>query len=390
MGKYGCPSDDIMADLVSKDLKETEEAISLHGLGFLQVKLQGKQRLHVWHPDLPRRRCFQSSAVHDHRFSFTSRVIIGTQINHIYDVRPAEGMGVNTHTLYKHEGARSRFGNRPWLPDGDVCIVHESRGMTETKAGEFYGMEKFVYHSTEPGGDGRVATIMQKRDEDRVKMAHSSCIIGVEPDVDFDRKQMSGGRHVGHRDGSARPRMRLETLFCLGLFACMALIGFAFMGVAAQAAVISVLAVGTVADSVPSNWPDYANGLLELTGGLMQCLSVRRLWRDRRVQGVDWRVTAFFGLWGLWNLFFYPSLDQWASFAGGILIVLANALWVGLALALRRGLDPMLCPKWAVGRVVRLTETVYAVGPLRIRRTYRDPRCPHKYRDWDDCPVCNH
>jgi hypothetical protein len=81
-----------------------------------------------------------------------------------------------------------------------------------------------------------------------------------------------------------------------------------------------------------SNIPDLINGTFELVGGILCWLNVQRLRKDRRVQGVDWRVSAFFTAWGLWNLFFYPSLHQWASFAGGILLVLANTTWVTLAL----------------------------------------------------------
>jgi hypothetical protein len=34
---------------------------------------------------------------------------------------------------------------------------------------------------------------------------------------------------------------------------------------------------------------------------------------------------------GFWNLFYYPHLDQWLSFAGGVLIVLANTVWIAMA-----------------------------------------------------------
>lgn len=80
------------------------------------------------------------------------------------------------------------------------------------------------------------------------------------------------------------------------------------------------------------NVPDLINGAFELTGGVVCWLNVRRLLRDRRVQGVDWRVSAFFSAWGFWNLFYYPSLSQWASFAGGVTLVVANTTWVVLAL----------------------------------------------------------
>jgi hypothetical protein len=84
------------------------------------------------------------------------------------------------------------------------------------------------------------------------------------------------------------------------------------------------------------NLPDLVNGAFELTGGVVCWLNVRRLLRDRTVQGVDWRVSAFFSAWGFWNLFYYPSLNQWASFAGGVALVIANTTWVVLALRTMR------------------------------------------------------
>jgi hypothetical protein len=77
---------------------------------------------------------------------------------------------------------------------------------------------------------------------------------------------------------------------------------------------------------------DLINGTFELGGGILCWLNVQRLRKDLQIQGVDWRVNAFFSAWGFWNLFYYPSLHQWASFAGGVLLVLANTTWVVLAL----------------------------------------------------------
>lgn len=163
-----------------------KEIISLHGLGFIQVQLQGNQRLHVWHPELPRRRCFEHSAIHNHRFNFTSRVLIGQQIN--IKVRPINADdGEATHLLYLHEGARTANGGRPWTPNAPVAMVEHS---TETiVAGEEYFMPAYNFHRTEPAGDGRVATIMTKLAEGK-RGAMSSCRIGIEPDTDFDRFQL--------------------------------------------------------------------------------------------------------------------------------------------------------------------------------------------------------
>lgn len=79
-------------------------------------------------------------------------------------------------------------------------------------------------------------------------------------------------------------------------------------------------------------WPDIVNGTLEACGALFIMLNVRRLLIDRQVKGVSWVAVTFFTVWGGWNLFYYPHLGQWLSFAGGIGVVVANAVWLALLL----------------------------------------------------------
>lgn len=74
--------------------------------------------------------------------------------------------------------------------------------------------------------------------------------------------------------------------------------------------------------------PDLINGLFEFTGAIMLSRNVVQLHRDKMVKGVHWNATAFFTSWGLWNLYYYPALDQWWSFAGGLAIVSVNAVWL--------------------------------------------------------------
>ena len=83
-------------------------------------------------------------------------------------------------------------------------------------------------------------------------------------------------------------------------------------------------------------WADSINGFYELLGGLLILNHCRAVVRDKAVAGVSIVSTALFTTWGVWNLYYYPHLDQWASFTGGIAIVLANALWVGLMLRYRQ------------------------------------------------------
>lgn len=84
------------------------------------------------------------------------------------------------------------------------------------------------------------------------------------------------------------------------------------------------------------NSPDLINGAFELWGGVMLWVNVKALWRDKRVLGISISTPAFFFVWGLWNLFYYPHLEQWASLVGAVFIVSANITWVMLALHYRK------------------------------------------------------
>lgn len=83
------------------------------------------------------------------------------------------------------------------------------------------------------------------------------------------------------------------------------------------------------------SFPDLINGAFELLGGLALWQNVKRIRADKQIKGVNWQVTLFFTSWGFWNLFYYPSLDQWFSFAGGLNIVAANCWWLFYAVKYR-------------------------------------------------------
>lgn len=78
--------------------------------------------------------------------------------------------------------------------------------------------------------------------------------------------------------------------------------------------------------------PDLINGGFELWGGFSILGHCKAVLRDKAVAGVSIPSVVFFTAWGYWNLYYYPSLHQWWSFSGGILIVIANSIWVALLL----------------------------------------------------------
>ncbi len=79
-------------------------------------------------------------------------------------------------------------------------------------------------------------------------------------------------------------------------------------------------------------WPDVVNGAFEMCGALFIILNIRCVFIDKQVRGISWLYVVFISLWGFWNLFYYPHLGQWWSFAGGIAIVTTNTLWFTLLL----------------------------------------------------------
>ena len=81
--------------------------------------------------------------------------------------------------------------------------------------------------------------------------------------------------------------------------------------------------------------PDFINGCFEFIGALLVLNSIRVLLNDRAVAGVSAFSCCAFTTWGVWNLFYYPSLGQWFSFAGGACLCAMNFTWVGLMLFFR-------------------------------------------------------
>jgi hypothetical protein len=76
--------------------------------------------------------------------------------------------------------------------------------------------------------------------------------------------------------------------------------------------------------------PDLINGLFELFGAVSIWMNVWTILHHKQTRGVSKFSTAFFTTWGFWNLYYYPFLGQWMSFAGGMAIVSGNAVWLSL------------------------------------------------------------
>lgn len=87
---------------------------------------------------------------------------------------------------------------------------------------------------------------------------------------------------------------------------------------------------------------DLINGLFELMGAALVLNHVRVLWAARQVAGVSVFSTVMFTLWGAWNLIYYPALEQWWSFGGGLAIMAANVTYVAMLIHFSRHPTPKI------------------------------------------------
>ena len=76
--------------------------------------------------------------------------------------------------------------------------------------------------------------------------------------------------------------------------------------------------------------PDMINGSFEFVGGLSIFNHCRVVLEHKEVKGVSVLSTIFFLSWSVWNVFFFPHMELWFSFYGGLFMLAANVLWVGL------------------------------------------------------------
>ena len=75
-------------------------------------------------------------------------------------------------------------------------------------------------------------------------------------------------------------------------------------------------------------WADNVNGTYETIGGLFMLANCIKVYKDKEVKGISLTSAMFFCSWGLWNIVYYPSLNQWMSTIGAILLAFFNTTWL--------------------------------------------------------------
>lgn len=81
--------------------------------------------------------------------------------------------------------------------------------------------------------------------------------------------------------------------------------------------------------------PDHINGAIEAVAGFFVLNHCRVLHAHKETRGVSIISAVFFLCWGFWNLYYYPHLNQPISFYGGLFVVAANVLYIGMMVRYR-------------------------------------------------------
>lgn len=103
---------------------------------------------------------------------------------------------------------------------------------------------------------------------------------------------------------------------------------------------------------------DIINAAFELGGAIFLCHNCITLYKDKAVAGVSILSTAFFTGWGVWNIYYYPTLDQFWSMAAAAALTFFNLIWVGQMIYYSRDKEPTKeeakeTTKQAVQRIIR-------------------------------------
>jgi hypothetical protein len=82
---------------------------------------------------------------------------------------------------------------------------------------------------------------------------------------------------------------------------------------------------------------DLINFFFGVFGALLAYQNIREAKKHNKIQGVHWYSTFFFSSWGIWNIYFYSSLELYLSVLGSICIVLVDFYWLYLYYKLKKG-----------------------------------------------------
>jgi hypothetical protein len=168
-----------ITSITYEQLRRSGEVPRLHGNGFIQLNLAGtNERLHIW-PDDGVKAQSVSTPIHDHVYSFKSRILLGTLSHLVY------------RTSFSNNGAYRLYQAEPRAQEDTILVpisgsrcnlILEEEHVLEQ--GDAYSFKAFEFH--ESRGSGLTATVMRKTVVFDGK-ARVVCPADKNPDNDFNR-----------------------------------------------------------------------------------------------------------------------------------------------------------------------------------------------------------
>jgi len=162
--------------MVSHSMVQQMKDIRYHGNGFIQVVLNPVTRMHIYSPhfleDFPR---VDNARIHDHKFTFTSQILLGRLINRTYNVWAPGG----PHGYYRVDETQK---DEPLVRICDCGLV--DRSIEVYSAGESYdfgGPRNFH----DAFAEELTVTVMTKTKVDLDHQARVVSINDVTPDNAF-------------------------------------------------------------------------------------------------------------------------------------------------------------------------------------------------------------
>lgn len=110
------------------------------GLGFIQLKLNANQRMHFWHPSLMKD--VPDEELHDHRYDFTSHVLVGQTTHEVWDFISDEKYETGPYDVVETNCKPGQPENPTVIQTGDIKL-NSSYTMV---AGSQYSIHKDMFH----------------------------------------------------------------------------------------------------------------------------------------------------------------------------------------------------------------------------------------------------
>ena len=73
---------------------------------------------------------------------------------------------------------------------------------------------------------------------------------------------------------------------------------------------------------------DQTNACFELMGAAFMIPSLIKAYKEKVIQGVSILTPIFFSCWGIFNVFYYPSIFQFYSGMAAIMLFSINLIWL--------------------------------------------------------------